>query len=144
MHTAFERKDNKDPAAITALGISKDHKSMFVGDAKGRVYSWSVVDQPGRGVADHWVKDEGGDSCMACGSKFSFAERRHHCRNCGQLFCSKCSSYETEISRLRIVKPVRVCHSCYQTLKVSGSSEAAKVRSNRLSTVDLTASTPVI
>jgi len=23
MHTAFERKDNKDPAAITALGISR-------------------------------------------------------------------------------------------------------------------------
>ena len=62
---------------------------MYVGDAKGRVYSWSVTDQPGRVIADHWVKDEGTDSCVACNVKFSFSERRHHCRNCGQLFCSR-------------------------------------------------------
>ena len=68
---------------------NRDHKTVYVGDAKGRVYSWSVTDQPGRVVADHWVKDEGGDGCVACGVKFSFSERRHHCRNCGQLFCSK-------------------------------------------------------
>lgn len=73
----------------TSVVFSRDHKSMFVGDAKGRVYSWSVADEPGRGAANHWVKDEGGDGCTACGAKFSFAERRHHCRNCGQLFCSK-------------------------------------------------------
>ncbi len=62
---------------------------VYVGDAKGRVFSWTVTDQPGKVVADHWMKDEGMDSCVACSVKFSFSERRHHCRNCGQLFCSK-------------------------------------------------------
>lgn len=67
----------------------RDHKTVYVGDARGRVFSWSVTDKPGRGIADHWVRDEGGENCTACGVKFSFAERRHHCRNCGQLFCSR-------------------------------------------------------
>ncbi|KAK2144407.1 hypothetical protein LSH36_759g01035 [Paralvinella palmiformis] len=124
MHTAFERKDNKDPAAVTAIAVSKDHKTVYVGDAKGRVYSWTVTDQPGRVVADHWVKDDGGDSCQGCNVKFSFSERRHHCRNCGQLFCSRCSRYETEIKRLRIVKPVRVCQLCYNSLKAMQASDA--------------------
>ncbi|CAI9723395.1 repeat and FYVE domain-containing 3-like isoform X2 [Octopus vulgaris] len=118
MHTAFERKDNKDPAAVTTIAVSKDHKTIYVGDARGRIYSWTVTDQPGRVVADHWMKDEGVDSCLSCRVKFSFSERRHHCRNCGQVFCSKCSRFETEIRRLRIMKPVRVCQSCYNMLRV--------------------------
>lgn len=89
---------------------------MYVGDTRGRIFSWSVSDIPGR-AADHWLKDEGSDYCLACSIKFNIYERKHHCRNCGQLFCSKCSKFESEISRLRILKPVRVCQNCYVTLK---------------------------
>lgn len=39
---------------------------LITGDARGRVYSWSVAEQPGRGIADHWLKDEGADQCIAC------------------------------------------------------------------------------
>nr|CAD7454369.1 unnamed protein product [Timema tahoe] len=95
----------------------RDHRTVYVGDARGRVFSWSVSDQPGRGVADHWLKDEGADACVACGVRFNLYERRHHCRNCGQVFCSKCSRFESEISRLRILKPVRVCQGCYAALR---------------------------
>ncbi|KFM56661.1 WD repeat and FYVE domain-containing protein 3, partial [Stegodyphus mimosarum] len=125
MHTAFDRKDNTEPAAVTALAVSRDHKTVYVGDDRGRVFSWSVTDKPGRGIADHWVRDEGGDSCTACGVRFSFSERRHHCRNCGQLFCSRCSRFESEISRLRILKPVRVCQGCYNVLKSQQDGSSA-------------------
>jgi len=87
MHTAFERKDNTEPAAVTALAISKDNKTVFVGDARGRVFSWSVSE--GRGLSDHWIKDDLVESCTNCGIKFTFSERRHHCRNCGHVFCAK-------------------------------------------------------
>ncbi|XP_063865461.1 WD repeat and FYVE domain-containing protein 3-like isoform X1 [Scylla paramamosain] len=117
MHTAYDRRDNTEPASVTALAISKDHRTVLVGDARGRVFSWSVPDQPGRAVADHWVRDDGSDACANCQVKFSIYERRHHCRNCGHLFCSKCSRFESEISRLRILKPVRVCQKCYTTLR---------------------------
>uniref|UniRef100_A0A8C5UPU8 WD repeat and FYVE domain containing 3 n=1 Tax=Microcebus murinus TaxID=30608 RepID=A0A8C5UPU8_MICMU len=123
MHTAFDRKDNAHPAEVTALAISKDHSRILVGDSRGRVFSWSVSDQPGRSAADHWVKDEGGDSCSGCSVRFSLTERRHHCRNCGQLFCQKCSRFQSEIKRLKISSPVRVCQNCYYNLQHERGSE---------------------
>ncbi|KAH3872283.1 hypothetical protein DPMN_035498 [Dreissena polymorpha] len=128
MHTAFERKDNKDPAAVTAVAIARDHKTVYVGDARGRIFSWTVTDQPGRVVADHWLKDDGAETCLQCGVRFSFSERKHHCRNCGQVFCSKCSRYETEIRRLRIRKPVRVCLPCYNMIKTQHAINADSKR----------------
>ncbi|XP_036321880.1 WD repeat and FYVE domain-containing protein 3 isoform X2 [Rhagoletis pomonella] len=119
MHTAYDRKDNAEPASITALTVSKDHKILYVGDARGRIFSWSVTEQPGRGVADHWLKDEVTDQCVKCHVKFNLYERKHHCRNCGQVFCNKCSRFESEISRLRILKPVRVCQACYSQLRAN-------------------------
>ena len=49
MHTAFERNDNVDPAAVTALAVSKDHRTIYVGDEKGRVFSWAGSSKPGKG-----------------------------------------------------------------------------------------------
>lgn len=119
--------------------------NIFVisGDARGRVFSWSVAEQPGRGMADHWLKDEAAEQCVGChirwdhksfikkqqwhrvfSQRFSIYERRHHCRNCGLVFCSKCSRFESEISRLRLLKPVRVCQNCYTHLKSSSSSSS--------------------
>ena len=46
---AFERKDNADPAAVTALSVSRDHRTVYVGDEKGRVWSWAVSSKPGKG-----------------------------------------------------------------------------------------------
>ncbi|XP_061906663.1 WD repeat and FYVE domain-containing protein 3 isoform X3 [Entelurus aequoreus] len=117
MHTAFDRKDNAQPAEVTSLAISKDHSKILVGDGRGRVFSWSVSEQPGRSAADHWVKDEVVDACSACSVRFSLTERRHHCRNCGQLFCHKCSRFQSEIKRLKISSPVRVCQNCYYNLQ---------------------------
>ncbi|XP_061175428.1 WD repeat and FYVE domain-containing protein 3-like isoform X2 [Saccostrea echinata] len=124
MHTAFERDDNKEPAVITAIAVSKDHRTVYVGEDKGRVYSWTVTDQPGRVVADHWIKDDGVEKCHSCSVRFSFSERKHHCRNCGKVFCSRCSRYETEIRRLRILKPVRVCQACYNILRAQQAADA--------------------
>ncbi|XP_032825005.2 WD repeat and FYVE domain-containing protein 3 isoform X1 [Petromyzon marinus] len=117
MHTAFDRKDNAQPAEVTALTISKDQSRVLVGDARGRVFSWAVSESPGRTAADHWVRDEGGDACAACAARFSITERRHHCRNCGQLFCQRCSKYQSEIRRLKLMSPVRVCQACHASLQ---------------------------
>ncbi|XP_048589940.1 WD repeat and FYVE domain-containing protein 3-like [Nematostella vectensis] len=117
MHTAFDREDNMAPASVTSLLISKDHRKLFVGDGRGRIYSWSVTDAAGRMPADHWIKDEGAETCCSCKVKFTFSERRHHCRDCGRLFCQKCSKYESSVLRLQIYRPVRVCKACYQKLR---------------------------
>ncbi|XP_071829084.1 WD repeat and FYVE domain-containing protein 3-like isoform X3 [Apostichopus japonicus] len=114
MHTAYERKDNPNPSAVTALAISKDHMRVYVGDDRGRIFSWSVSYQPGR--SDIWVRDESGENCTACKTKFTMTERRHHCRSCGKLFCAKCSNFEAEVPRYKSNKPSRVCQSCFISL----------------------------
>jgi len=122
MHTAYERKENPSPAAVTAIGISKDHKTLFVGDSRGRIFSWVVSDNPGRTNADHWIKDDAAGACKDCSIRFTFAERRHHCRNCGQLFCARCSRFETDIPKMKIYKNVRVCRQCYAIIKEQRST----------------------
>jgi len=87
MHTAYERNDNKEPAAITCLAISKDHRTVFVGDARGRIFSWSVNEN--KSLSDHWIKDDVATNCSGCSTKFSITERKHHCRNCGSVFCAR-------------------------------------------------------
>ncbi len=63
------------------------------------------------------MKDDLVESCKTCHVKFSFSERKHHCRDCGHVFCNSCSRFETEIFRLNILKPVRVCQSCFNNIK---------------------------
>lgn len=37
-----------------------------------------------------WTPDHYSQSCFNCDANFNFLfRRRHHCRMCGQLFCSK-------------------------------------------------------
>ena len=37
-----------------------------------------------------WVKDENVYNCYKCNSKFNLINRKHHCRNCGKIFCFEC------------------------------------------------------
>jgi anaerobic ribonucleoside-triphosphate reductase len=37
-----------------------------------------------------WMPDSVSKECYECGDKFTTFRRRHHCRVCGQIFCSKC------------------------------------------------------
>lgn len=32
--------------------------------------------------------------CYDCNEKFTTFRRRHHCRLCGQIFCSRCCNQE--------------------------------------------------
>ncbi|KAB7502063.1 Rabankyrin-5 [Armadillidium nasatum] len=57
-----------------------------------------------------------GEICLECGTKFGLATRRHHCRHCGRLLCSKCSTKDIPILKFGISKPVRVCHLCFDVL----------------------------
>ena len=67
-----------------------------------------------RGV--EWQDDSSIYSCSGCGSQFGLLLRRHHCRNCGKIFCYGCSSARCVVSDVSKSIPQRVCKWCKLTL----------------------------
>ena len=83
-----------------------------------------------------WLPDDAADNCMRCGEEFSFFTRKHHCRQCGQIFCGKCcaskallqansgTAPEARVSAHPFFgpqetdprKPQRVCQKCFDLL----------------------------
>ncbi|KAG8035383.1 hypothetical protein G9C98_006829 [Cotesia typhae] len=58
------------------------------------------------------------DICLECGTKFSLTMRKHHCRHCGRILCSKCSGQDVPILKFGLNKPVRVCGVCFDVLQI--------------------------
>ncbi|KAL3665108.1 hypothetical protein V7S43_009740 [Phytophthora oleae] len=61
-------------------------------------------------TSENWVKAR--KSCCVCQGKFTMSRRKHHCRLCGDVACSKCS----EIHQIKLGKagkcPFRICVNC--------------------------------
>ncbi|XP_054343064.1 RUN and FYVE domain-containing protein 1 isoform X2 [Pongo pygmaeus] len=70
-----------------------------------------------------WLKDDEATHCRQCEKEFSISRRKHHCRNCGHIFCNTCSS--NELALPSYPKPVRVCDSCHTLLLQRCSSTAS-------------------
>merc|ERR1711971_1126965 len=73
-------------------------------------------------TAPEWAE---GDVCNRCRVAFGMMTRRHHCRACGQVFCSKCSSKSCHLPKFGIEREVRVCDPCFD---LYGPKEEAGAR----------------
>ncbi|BFF92618.1 lateral signaling target protein 2 homolog [Drosophila madeirensis] len=75
-----------------------------------------------------WIPDGKAPRCMACQTPFTAFRRRHHCRNCGGVFCGVCSNATAPLPKYGLTKAVRVCRDCYvREVQVRSSSSAASV-----------------
>ncbi|KAI3639930.1 hypothetical protein MIR68_002058 [Amoeboaphelidium protococcarum] len=75
----------------------------------------SHLDQSRRSsyFAPIWIPDEVAQTCMVCKCSFNVIIRRHHCRYCGAVVCSACSTHRVIIND-QTMKPQRVCDLCHQ------------------------------
>ncbi|KZT55422.1 hypothetical protein CALCODRAFT_353571 [Calocera cornea HHB12733] len=65
----------------------------------------------------YWMEDEHCKECYDCKSVFTTWRRKHHCRICGQIFCSRCASNLIKASRFNAEGTVRVCNLCMRMLE---------------------------
>ncbi|UYV76367.1 HGS [Cordylochernes scorpioides] len=77
-------------------------------------------------IAPQWID---GSICYQCRTQFGIMQRKHHCRNCGHVYCNRCSSKTSTIPRFGIEKRVRVCDACYDRLQQGAPRTSPKVSS---------------
>ncbi|EGG20285.1 hypothetical protein DFA_07408 [Cavenderia fasciculata] len=77
-----------------------------------------------------WYPDNSTTTCFACKQIFSFFKRRHHCRNCGRLFCSQCSDHQAIAQGYQ--HNVRVCVHCAKDIWTSSGIKSTKMTTNFL------------
>jgi len=76
-----------------------------------------------------WDSDESTETCAACGDKFTLINRRHHCRRCGKIFCTKCSNKKIILLEYGYNEAERVCDKCYQLQNETVSHKIASQKS---------------
>ncbi|XP_069767108.1 phosphatidylinositol-3,5-bisphosphate 3-phosphatase MTMR4 isoform X2 [Narcine bancroftii] len=84
--------------------------------------SWEPVDRKETEVT-RWVPDHMASHCFNCDSEFWLAKRRHHCRNCGNVFCANCCYLKLPIPDQQLYDPVLVCNSCYDQVQACRTRE---------------------
>jgi hypothetical protein len=65
-----------------------------------------------------WQDENTVSNCAACNGAFSLFNRKHHCRRCGKVFCTKCSDKKAALRHYGYDTPQRVCETCYELDKI--------------------------
>ncbi|CAK7334201.1 unnamed protein product [Dovyalis caffra] len=97
-------------------------------EKKKRIADWMKLVKPINEEKVHWVPDEAVSKCMACSNDFSAFARKHHCRNCGNIFCDKCTQGRIALTTDEEAQPVRVCDQCMAevTQRLSNAREPSE------------------
>ncbi|KAK5611818.1 hypothetical protein CRENBAI_009520 [Crenichthys baileyi] len=91
---------------------------LHLSQSKLKMEDFREVNKALKGHA--WMKDDEATHCKQCQKDFSIARRKHHCRNCGDIYCNNCSG--NELALPSYPRPVRVCDMCHSLLLQRSSS----------------------
>ncbi|CAN6880286.1 unnamed protein product [Brassica oleracea] len=120
MFQAKEIGGSSRPPTSVKLVEQSAEKKKGLGD-------WINIIKPVNEEKDHWVPDEAASKCTSCGSDFGAFMRRHHCRNCGDVFCDKCTQGRIALTADENAPQVRVCDRCMAEVsqRLSNAKESA-------------------
>lgn len=93
-----------------------------------RIPGTTAIERPSGGVSNRlemmrkqvlskefWMADETTKGCFLCGAPFSAFRRKHHCRTCGCIFDSKCTSIISG-QKFGVAGSLRVCKTCLEVI----------------------------
>ncbi|XP_070793358.1 RUN and FYVE domain-containing protein 1 isoform X4 [Pituophis catenifer annectens] len=110
----LEKICEEQEQALQEMGLHLSQSKLKMEDIK-------EVNKALKGHA--WLKDDEATNCKQCEKEFSISRRKHHCRNCGHIFCNTCSG--NELALPSYPKPVRVCDTCHTLLLQRCSSNSS-------------------
>ncbi|XP_034230364.1 RUN and FYVE domain-containing protein 2-like isoform X2 [Thrips palmi] len=107
---ALKEQCNQHELTLEELGSQLRVSKLQVADLQ------EEVDNARRaGISDAtWMRDKEVTHCKGCDKEFNMTRRKHHCRNCGDIFCNACSDNTMPLPSLP--KPARVCDKCHVLL----------------------------
>ncbi|XP_026803770.1 1-phosphatidylinositol 3-phosphate 5-kinase isoform X12 [Pangasianodon hypophthalmus] len=77
-------------------------------------------------LKQYWMPDSQCKECYDCNEKFTTFRRRHHCRLCGQIFCSRCCNQEIPGKFMGYTGDLRACTYCRKiALSYAHSADSA-------------------
>uniref|UniRef100_A0A8C9VB94 1-phosphatidylinositol 3-phosphate 5-kinase n=1 Tax=Scleropages formosus TaxID=113540 RepID=A0A8C9VB94_SCLFO len=79
-------------------------------------------------LKQYWMPDSQCKECYDCNEKFTTFRRRHHCRLCGQIFCSRCCSQEIPGKFMGYTGDLRACTYCRKiALSYAHSADSSSI-----------------
>ncbi|XP_058023246.1 RUN and FYVE domain-containing protein 1 isoform X2 [Ahaetulla prasina] len=116
----LEKICEEQEQALQEMGL---HLSQFIYFFRSKL-KMEDIKEVNKALKGHaWLKDDEATNCKQCEKEFSISRRKHHCRNCGHIFCNTCSS--NELALPSYPKPVRVCDTCHTLLLQRCSSNSS-------------------
>jgi len=112
----------KNPLALTfdvTVSETRQSSPKQIGNRKSSGSSIHIDNSFRPTYPPQWVADKDVDGCNICEARFNSFKRKHHCRNCGKIFCSKCCYEKRIIEKFGFMKPVRICSRCLLLIESS-------------------------
>ncbi|OXB62577.1 hypothetical protein ASZ78_014177 [Callipepla squamata] len=79
-------------------------------------------------LKQYWMPDSQCKECYDCSEKFTTFRRRHHCRLCGQIFCSRCCNQEIPGKFMGYTGDLRACTYCRKiALSYAHSTDSSSI-----------------
>ncbi|KAG8198944.1 hypothetical protein JTE90_015150 [Oedothorax gibbosus] len=104
-HSELQKLHSEHERTLEEMGIQLKESKLKIEDLKENQMAMKEA---------VWTQDRQVTYCKQCNKAFSVARRKHHCRNCGEIFCNACSDNTMPLPSS--AKPVRVCDMCYTLL----------------------------